>query len=81
MSLRLPVAAPEPDSMTMADESKWYKEAIPLISEFVDAQLSESERLQEAWNVKSRLRLLAAAALYDQELVLEFFQEFPLPRI
>jgi hypothetical protein len=81
MSLRIPVAAPEPDSMTMADASKWYRKAIPLIAEFVDAQLSESERLQEAWNVKSRLRLLAAAALYDQELVMEFFQEFPLPRI
>ena len=31
------------------------------------------------WAMKCRLRLGAAMALYDQELVDEFFQAFPLP--
>lgn len=34
-----------------------------------------------AWALKSRLRLAAALSLYDQELVNEFFEAFPLPSI
>jgi len=81
MSNRLPVTPPEPDSMTAADASQWIRKAIPLIAGFVKPDLAPFERLQEAWNIKSRLRLLAGAALYDQELVAEFCQTFPLPRI
>jgi hypothetical protein len=40
-----------------------------------------SERLQEAWHAKSRLRHAAALSLYNQELVAEFFVKHPLPRI
>jgi len=67
--------------MTLSNASAWYRNAIPLISAFLDGDLSDRERLDEAWNVKSRLRLAAALSLYDQELVNDFFRSFPLPRI
>jgi hypothetical protein len=81
MSDRFPFTAPEPDSMTVAEASEWIQESIPLISGLIAPDLTPFEQLQDAWNIKSRLRLLAGAALYDQELVAEFFQAFPLPRI
>ena len=67
--------------MTVAEASTWIRESIPLISDLVNPDLEPFDQLQEAWDIKSRLRLLAGVALYDQELVSEFFMAFPLPRI
>jgi hypothetical protein len=76
----LPTDLPTPCSMTLADASAWYRSAIPEIP----ARLTpgpERERLDEAWGIKSRLRLTAALSLFDQELVDDFLRNFPLPSI
>jgi hypothetical protein len=76
-----PFPLPAPDSMPIADAGKWYLATVPLI---VGALIDDEDhlaRLSDAWQMKSRLRLAAALSLYDQELVEEFFQAFPLPRI
>lgn len=77
----LPVEAPEICSLTVAEASDWFRDAIPRIPACLDEELSPYERLVEAWGVKCRLRLAAALSLYDPELVEDFFKEFPLPSV
>jgi hypothetical protein len=85
-----PFPYPAPGSMTIAEASKWYLDFVPRISgvvpdqgdeDWVPHQNGDGSRLEQAWNIKSRLRLAAALALFDQELVSEFFEAFPLPTI
>jgi hypothetical protein len=77
----LPVSAPEMDSQTLAEASDWYRDSVSKISSCLDAELSSHEQLVDAWNMKCRLRLIAALSLYDPELVEDFFKAFPLPSV
>jgi hypothetical protein len=65
--------------MTISQAGDWYRDALDLIPAFVAQAPTAAERLDSAWDVKSRLRLAAALALYDQQLVREWFAAFPLP--
>lgn len=76
-----PVPAPEMDSQTLAEASGWYRDSISKISACLDAELSSHEQLVDAWNMKCRLRLIAALSLYDPALVEDFFKTFPLPSV
>jgi len=74
--------------MTASDAAKWYRAMIPLIPKIkIDEAYGDSDkeiRLNEFkahWMMKSRLRLAAALALYDPELVDEFFRGFTLPSV
>jgi len=72
---------PAPCSYTVSDASNWFIASLKLIPNSVASVYDNKERLQEAWSLKSRLRLGAALSLYDQELVQEFFVAFPLPSL
>ena len=74
-----PIPLPAPDSLRVADAAAWYRATVPLILDKLDDGLDDAERFDQAWQMKSRIRLAAALSLYDQELVEEFFHEFPLP--
>ena len=77
---------PKPNSMAYFEAIKWYTSMIPLIPTIkIDEASWEYEKkipvaeFRAHWNMKSRLRLAAAQAMFDQNLVDEFFERFPLP--
>ena len=76
---RLPLPIPLPDSLRIADAAKWYCASVPLIATVLDTRPDYEEPFSYAWGLKSRLRLAAALALYDQEFVVKFLEAFPLP--
>ena len=76
---RLPLPIPQPDSLTIADAANWYRASVPLIAGASSSRPDYAEPFSYAWGLKSRLRLAGALALYDQELVNDFLQAFPLP--
>lgn len=69
------------DTQTVAEASDWYRDSVSKISSCLDEELSSHEQLVDAWNMKCRLRLIAALSLYDPELVEDFFKAFPLPSV
>jgi hypothetical protein len=76
---------PQPNSMRAADAASWYCTTvtlIPMIARKVPAHydwLEQYDAFVECWNLKCRLRLAAAIAMYDLEITGEFFQKLPLP--
>ena len=76
---------PQPNSMTAADAASWYCTTVALIPMIASKVPAHSEWLErydafvECWNLKCRLRLAAAIAMYDLEITTEFFQKLPLP--
>ncbi len=79
---------PSPSSMTEFEAAKWYRSMVPQIPNIkIDEACWESERqipvaeFKSHWDMKSRLRFAAALALFDQQLVDEFLQGFPLPSV
>ncbi|MGZ8217314.1 hypothetical protein [Methylomagnum sp.] len=78
---RLPAPFPAPESMTVANASTWYRAMIPFIPDAIGSEADEFKSFVAAWGMKSRLRLAAALALYDQRLVARFFEAFPLPSV
>jgi hypothetical protein len=67
--------------MRVADAAKWYRASVPLIATVLEQRPAHLEPFVFAWNLKSRLRLAGALALWDQELVNEWLASFPLPTI
>ena len=67
--------------MTVSEASTWFRDAVTKIAYRLPEDLSDHEQLVEAWNTKCQLRLAAALALYDPELVEDLFKAFPLPSI
>ncbi|WP_124540088.1 hypothetical protein [Piscinibacter terrae] len=74
-----PFPVPRMNSMTAAEAAKWYRVTVPQIAAVLEGRPHYETAFDHAWDLKSRLRLVAALALYDQELVGEFLAAFPLP--
>jgi hypothetical protein len=80
------LTVPLPRSMTQGEAASWYRALIPHIESLrIDGYSGDNDHevavnlLKAHWATKSRLRLAAAQALIDQELVGEFLQKFELP--
>lgn len=65
--------------MRSADAAVWYRCTVPQIASILNQRPDGVSEFDYAWEVKSRLRLMGALGLYDQELVEEFLATFPLP--
>lgn len=81
-----PFEFPAPSSMTLSQAAKWYWETVPTIPDIIvhkahgDSEWElRVDELKTLWDMKSRLRLAAALALYSQDQVDKFFAVFPLP--
>lgn len=75
----LPFPLPAPDSLRAIDAAQWYYATVPLIAGLLEDAPVRSSKLDFAWSLASRLRLAAALALWDQDLVGRFFATFELP--
>ncbi|HET7728429.1 MAG TPA: hypothetical protein VFK48_00225 [Usitatibacter sp.] len=78
---RHPFPYPAPGTLGPAEAVKWYLESVRAIPGALKRDRSPAEMLEEAWQIKSRLRLAAALALVEQELAEEFLRKMPLPSI
>lgn len=78
-NIKLPVEMPQPGPFYELVD--WYNNTVNHIQSLVSKEEPDSVTLESAWSLKSRARLAAALALYDQELVSEFLRNNPLPSI
>jgi hypothetical protein len=79
-------AFPKPGSMSASEAANWYRSMVPLIPKIqIENVYGDSEdelrvaKFKSLWAMKAKLRLAAALALHDAEIVDEFLQGFPLP--
>lgn len=70
--------APEPSSLRASEAAAWYRSMVALLPMLCNGCQANSNKVQYAWNLKRALRKIAALALYDQDLVLEFYEAFPI---
>jgi hypothetical protein len=78
---RHPFPYPAPGTLGSTQAANWYLESVRAIPGVLKRDRTPAEMLQEAWQIKSRLRLAAALAMIEQELVEEFLRKMPLPSI
>jgi hypothetical protein len=78
---RHPFPYPAPDSFWAREAMKWYLERVLRIREVLTPDQEPPELAEQAWELKSRLRLAAAFAMREQELTPEFLRKMPLPSL
>lgn len=76
----LPFKTLQPDSMSLADISAWYRYMVPRVEEFVSGISDPLEKLTMAWRLKREIRRASAAAIIEKTLIEEFYRTFSFKR-